>query len=111
MKREERLRKNYEFKRVYQEGKARAAGNIVIFYRKNEYGHNRLGVSISKKVGKSVVRHRLKRIIKEAFTRLKDKMQNGYDIVVVVRRGAAAVKFGDMLAELARLFKRGKIME
>ncbi|MEW5919532.1 MAG: ribonuclease P protein component [Bacillota bacterium] len=111
MKREERLRKNYEFKKVYQGGKSRAAQNTVIYYRRNECGFNRLGVSISKKVGKSVVRHRLKRLYSEAFYRMKDKMQKGYDIIVVARKGAARLRFGDVLVEMTGLLKRGKIIK
>lgn len=110
MGKEERLRKNYEFKRVYQGGKSRAAKNAVIYFRKNEYGYNRLGISISKKVGKSVVRHRLKRLFKEAILRLKDDMQKGYDIVIVARKGAAVLEFADVLGEMTLLLQRGKII-
>ncbi len=109
MKREERLRKNYHFKRVYQGGKSRVSKYTVIIFRPNGMNYNRLGVSISKKVGKSVVRHHLKRLYSEAFYRLKDSLKTGYDIIIVARKGAAALKFRDVLEELAGLFKRGKL--
>ena len=109
MKKEERLRKNYHFKRVYQGGKSRAANNTVLIFRPNAMNYNRLGISISKKVGKSVVRHHLKRLYSEAFYRLKDDLKTGYDIIIVARKGAAMLKFADVLDELSRLLKRGKL--
>ena len=113
MKREESLRKNYEFKQVYANGKSRAAKYAIVFYRKNNRDICRLGVVVSKKVGKSVVRHRLKRLCKEAYRRIKEqgKMENGYDIVIVVRKGAAALQFDEVLHEMMDLFKKGKILQ
>ncbi len=110
MKREERLRKDYQFKKVYKRGKSRVADHTVIIFRKNDENYNRLGISISKKVGKSVVRHRLKRLYSEAFYQLKDAMNKGYDIIIVARKGAAVLKFADVLKELTGLFKKGKIL-
>ncbi|HAP32580.1 MAG TPA: ribonuclease P protein component [Firmicutes bacterium] len=112
MKREERLKKNYEFKQVYATGKSRAAKYTIIYYCINNRGICRLGVVISKKVGKSVVRHRLKRLYKEAFSRLKlqEKMEKGYDIIIVARKGAAALKFAQVLEEMTELLKKGNIL-
>lgn len=110
MKKEERLRKNYQFKRVYQGGKSRATKNTVIVYRKNNKELNRLGISISKKVGKSVVRHRLKRLYRESYLRYKDRMKNGYDIIIVARKGAGLLKFDQIMDELGLLLKRSKII-
>ena len=112
MKPEERLKKYYEFKKVYATGKSRAAKYTIIFYCKNNRELCRLGVVISKKVGKSVVRHRLKRLYKEAFCRLKvqEKMEKGYDIVIVARKGAATLKFAEVLEEMTELLKKGKIL-
>jgi ribonuclease P protein component len=112
MKREERLIKNYEFKQVYAAGKSRAAKHAIIFFRKNNREICRLGVVVSKKVGKSVVRHRLKRLCKEAYRRIKAQgnMEKGYDIIIVARKGAAPLKFAEVLAEMTELFKKGKIL-
>ncbi len=109
MKREERLRKNHHFKRVYQGGKSRVEKHTVIIFRPNGMGYNRLGVSISKKVGNSVVRHHLKRLYSEAFYRLKNHLKTGYDIIIVARKGAASLKFADVMEELSGLLKRGKL--
>lgn len=112
MKSEERLKKNYEFRQVYTTGKSRAAKYAIIFYRKNNRGICRLGVVVSKKVGKSVVRHRLKRLYKEAFRHLKvqGKMEKGYDIIITARKGTAALKFAEVMEELTELLKKGKIL-
>lgn len=105
----ERLRKNSQFKRVYREGKSVATGRTVLFFRKNEVGPNRLGISVSKKVGKSVVRNRLKRLYREAFKQLKGEMKEGFDLVIIARRTAPGLDFYGALREIRKLLVRGNL--
>ena len=86
------LKKNDLFQCVYKQGKSYANKYLVMYVLKNNLGYNRIGISVSKKVGNSVVRHRLTRLIRESY-RLQEKMFNsGLDIVVIARNSVGKVK-------------------
>ena len=101
----ERIRKNQEFSSVYQTGKSYANKYFVMYVSKNDLGINRLGVSVSKKVGNSVIRHRLKRLIKESFRLHEDMFNSGLNIVVIVRKGADALNYHEVTSALIHLMK------
>jgi ribonuclease P protein component len=108
----EKLRKNYQFQKVYKEGKAQATGRTILFIKKNNEQCNRLGISISKKVGKSVIRHHLKRLYLEAFRFLrKDITKEGFDIVIIARKGAGNMTYSETVNDLQKLLARGKLMK
>ena len=77
--------KNKDFQIVYKSGKSYANKYLVMYVLENHKEENRLGISVSKKVGNSVVRHRITRLIRESYRLHKNEFQNGYDIVVVAR--------------------------
>ena len=79
------LKKNNEFQRVYRKGTSQANRYLVMYVLKNQYMKNRLGISVSKKVGNSVVRHRLTRLIRESYRLNEAEFENSLDIVVVAR--------------------------
>ena len=66
MKRAVTLKENYEFRRLYQKGASAVGGGMVLYCRKNRLGHNRLGVTVSVKLGHAVVRNRARRRLREA---------------------------------------------
>ena len=82
----ERLRKNAQFSDVYRAHHSFANEYIVMYVRNNGDSINRVGVSVSKKVGNSVVRHRVKRLLKEAFRTSEDMFNSGLDIVFVAKK-------------------------
>ena len=99
------LKNNRDFVNVYTSGRSYANKSLVIYTLKNASDRNRLGISVSKKVGNSVVRHRLKRLIKESY-RLHEKMFNsGLDIVVIARKGSDACDFAGIESALLHLMK------
>ena len=79
----ESLKKNRDFQNVYRKGKSQANKYLVMYLWKNNTEKNRIGISVSKKVGNSVVRHRLTRLIRESYRLNEDKFGRGYDIVVI----------------------------
>ena len=85
MKKTISLRNSIEFHNVYKEKKAKSDKYFLMFIRKNGLDHNRLGISVSKKIGNSVVRHRLTRLIKESYRLHEDVFSSGLDIVVTIR--------------------------
>lgn len=88
MKYSESLKKNEEFKEVYKRGKSLANRFLVLYVKKNNLGRNRVGISVSKKVGNSVVRHRIKRLIREVYRLHEEYFHIGYDLVFIARVNA-----------------------
>lgn len=106
MKRFHSVKKNTDFQKAYQAAKSFATKELVMYVRENDLAYNRLGVSCSKKVGNSVVRHTMTRKFREIF-RLNDKQLNqGLDIILVVRKGADAVTYNKL--ESAYLYLCGR---
>ena len=83
-----RIRQQAEFDRVYQAGLYAANDVLVIYAERNHRTETRLGLSVSKKVGGSVVRNRWKRLIREAFRLSRADLPGGLDLVIRPRRGA-----------------------
>ena len=83
-----RLRSSAEFELVYGRRCSASDGLILIFVRKNEFSHPRLGLSVSRKIGNAVVRNRWKRLLREAFRLSRVDLPSGVDIVVIPRQGA-----------------------
>ena len=81
----ESLKKNRDFKTVYSNGKSRANKYLVMYVMKNGTEKNRIGISVSKKVGNSVVRHRVTRVIRECCRLHEKELIQGLDIVIVAR--------------------------
>ena len=79
------LPKNEDFQKVYKRKRSFANGLLIMYTLKNNLPGNRLGISVSKKTGNSVVRHRVTRLIREAYRLNADLIKKGFDIVVVVR--------------------------
>ena len=84
----ESLKKNQDFKTVYGHGKSCANRYLVMYVLGNDSSGNRLGISVSKKVGNSVVRHRLTRLIRESYRLNESHFSKGFDIVVIARVSA-----------------------
>ena len=101
----ESLKKNRDFQIVYKRGKSYANKYLVMYKKPNGLNKNRIGISVSKKVGNSVVRHRLTRLIRESYRLQESKMQCGYDIVVIVRASANGKSYGAMDSALIHLAK------
>ena len=95
MKFSESLKENQDFQIVYKTGKS--------YVRENQSGGNRLGISVSKKVGNSVVRHRLTRLIRESYRLQEEHFQSGYDIVVIARVSANGRSYREMESALIHL--------
>ncbi|MDR0925810.1 MAG: ribonuclease P protein component [Hungatella sp.] len=82
------IKKSRDFQEVYQNGKSLANRLLVMYVRKTDRPETRIGISVSKKVGNSVVRHHITRLIRESFRLHEEMVEAGLDIVVVVRSAA-----------------------
>jgi len=79
------LTKNYEFKRLYNKGKSVASKSVVIYCSRNGKAENRLGITVSTKLGGAVQRNRIRRRLKEVYRLNERSLRLGYDIVLVAR--------------------------
>ena len=86
MKKTKMLKKNYEFKNVFNRGKYYSGKYIAIFIRKNNKNINFLGIAISSKLGKAVKRNYVKRIIRENYKQIEKQKKTGYDIVFIWKK-------------------------
>lgn len=109
MIRSESLKKNKDFKIVYQNGTSYANRLLVMYVLKNQHKKNRLGISVSKKVGNSVVRHRVTRLIRESYRLNERSFRQGLDIVVVARPNAKDKSYQEIESALMHLAGRMKI--
>ena len=82
------IKKNYEFLNVYHHGKSYANKYLVMYVLKNDTDFVRFGITVSKKVGNSVVRHRVTRLIRESIRLNEEKFARGYDMGVMSRNTA-----------------------
>ena len=104
------LKNSREFGHVYRNGKSYANKYLVMYILRNELSNNRIGISVSKKVGNSVVRHRITRLIRESY-RLNESMFNsGLDIVIVARPGSKDRHYSEIESALMHLSKLQRIL-
>ena len=105
MKYSESLKKNKDFQYIYRKGTSYANKYLVMYVLENGTGQNRLGISVSKKVGNSVVRHHLTRLIRESYRLQEEHFQCGFDLVVIARAGAKERSYHDIESALIHLGK------
>ena len=101
--------KNLEFRRVYAKGRSKAVGSLVLYVLENDTDVRRLGITVSKKIGNSVIRSRVKRIIKEAYRLQEANLKTGFDYVFIARNSAVDKKSTDMEICIKRLAERLKV--
>ena len=109
MKFSESLKKNKDFQYVYNNGKSLANRFLVMYVVENNTEKNNLGISVSKKVGNSVVRHRITRLIRESYRLNVCNICTGYDIVVVARVNAKNKNYREIESSFLHLLKLHKI--
>lgn len=111
MKYSESLKKNRDFQTVYKEGKSLANRYLVLYVRENGLAGNRLGISVSKKVGNSIVRHRLTRLIRESYRLQEEMFNSGLDMVVIARVNARGRNYREISSALTHLGKLHGVMK
>jgi len=105
------LKKNYEFSRVFNKGSFYVGRNITIYVLPNKSQSNRIGLSVSKKAGKAVVRNRKKRLLRECYRHYEKYIKSGYDIVIAARSDETIPKYGELLKEFKYLLKKLQILD
>ena len=105
------IKNNYEFRRLYSKGKSVATPFLVVYCRKTRRDHNRLGITVTAKLGKAVVRNRVRRRLREIYRLNAGKLQQGYDIIVVARARSVNAQYSQLdNAYLAACRKLGLLL-
>lgn len=105
MKKKYRVKKNEDFSRIIKRKQSMANRTFIIYYLKNDIGHARIGISVSKKLGKAVIRNKIKRqvrmIVKETIN-----LDDNYDYIVIVRNKFLDLNFTSNLKEFNYLYEK-----
>ena len=105
------INKNTQFVRAYRKGVSKVTPLVVTYVLKNRYGHTRIGITASKKLGHAVVRNRIRRRIREVYRLNESRFQPGWDIVVVARSRCLTVSFAKLSQSYLALAEKAGILE
>jgi len=100
------LTKNYEFKRLYNKGKSAASKLVVVYFQRNNFAENRLGITVSTKLGGAVQRNRIRRRLKEIYRLNEHSLRKGHSIVIVARHSSKDAKWSELESSVLSLFSK-----
>lgn len=106
MKHTYRIKQNYEFRRLYRRGKSAASPYLVVYAMKTRRSCNRIGLTVSPKLGGAVVRNRIKRLLREAYRLQEHEICQSYDFVIVARTRMAKTDCAQTQRELMRVMRQ-----
>ena len=105
------IKLNSDFRRIYSRGKSAVSPCVVVYCRKNRLGTNRFGFTVSKKMGKAVVRNRVRRRLREIMRLNSDRLEQGYDLILVARTHAIEAEYRSLEADVLRCCERLQLMK
>ena len=111
MKKTVSIKENRTFRRIYGKGRSAVTPFLVLYCRRNRLGHNRLGVTVSTKLGCAVVRNRARRRLREVYRLAQPELRQGYDIVLVARSRAADGDYARLTQAFYRACGELKLLE
>lgn len=111
MKKTVTIKLNHEFRRLYNKGKSAVTPSMVVYCRKSRLDHNRVGITVSTKLGCAVKRNRARRRLRELFRLAQPKMKQGYDVILVARTRAVAVPHGKLQADFDRALSQLELLK
>lgn len=106
-----KIRKNREFRNVYKKGRSISNRYLVLYIKKNGKDLSRLGISVSKKVGKAVIRNKVKRRIRESYKLYSNEVAKGYDVIFIARVSSNNQDFKVINNSVVNLLKKAGIMK
>lgn len=109
MDKKNRLRNNEEFEKVYRRGKNYWNRNLIIYVMKNDLNYSRIGFSVTKKIGNSVVRNRTKRRMKEICRQNFGNIKGGYDIIIIPKKNVVDITYKELKSAIFHILKLADI--
>lgn len=109
IKSENRLRKNRQFLFIYKHGQASHTHTLSVVFVKTKSQPNKIGFSVSKKVGKSVVRSKVKRRMTEAFNQIQKNVDTNFNYVFIAKPEIVEITFFEIVEEMKRVLKKAKL--
>jgi len=105
MKKSDTIKSKKEFTDIIKTGKFIKNNDFVIYYKENNLNKTRFGIAISTKLGKAVVRNKLKRHTREIINTLNYLFKNNKDYIIMIRKGSLERTFHEKELELEKLLK------
>ena len=100
MKNTQPIKLNRDFRRLYRVGKSVAGGYVVVYMKPNKRGVNRVGFAVGKQLGNAVTRNRAKRLMRESYRALEEKLTGTSDMIIVARNRAAGRTYSEISKDL-----------
>ena len=104
------LKLNSDFRRVYSRGKHTVCPRVVVYCRRNQQGKNRVGYTVSKKLGNAVTRNRVRRRLREIVRLHAGHTKQGYDLILVARSRAVDSEYQKLEADVLRCFRELQLL-
>ena len=113
MKKIKTLKLNYEFKNVFNKGEFYYGNQVIVYILKNKYEYTRIGIAISRKIGKAVKRNRAKRVIRAAYQNYRNIVKSGYDIVFIWNKKEKIdnIDYNVICSDIKKTFIKSGIIE
>lgn len=110
IKKEHRLRKNRHFQFIYRKGLAKQSRFLTIVYVKTKIQPFKVGFSVTKKIGKSVERSRVKRLLTESFNTLEQKFNTNFNYIFVAKPGIEGLPLQEIIKEMQICLKKANLL-
>ncbi|MFO7885782.1 MAG: ribonuclease P protein component [Desulfobacteraceae bacterium] len=101
-----RLLKRNQFLKLSRNGNKRSTRFFLAVFQEGEARNNRIGITVSKKIGKAIVRNRIKRFVREYYRNRKEIIPGNRDINIIAKKNVSALTFKEVTAELDKLFEK-----
>jgi len=101
-----RIVRGKDFRSLYSDGIKINSERFVLFLRENQLGCHRLGITVSRKVGKAVIRNRVKRLFREIFRRFSADIPHHFDLVLNARRSCADASYDELREEFLSVTRK-----
>ncbi|MFA5602320.1 MAG: ribonuclease P protein component [Bacilli bacterium] len=110
MKKENIVKKNHEFSNIINSNNKFQNQYFIIYIKENRLSKTRFGISVGKKTGKAVIRNKIKRQIRNILDTQKKDYQNGFDCIIIIKKGVLVLQFKEIKQELIKVLIKSNVL-